>query len=199
MPTASPARPAVDRDLVTALVEKAQAGDRQAFGGIYELYADSIQRYICYRTSNPLLAEDLTSETFLRALRAIDTFTWQGRDIGAWLVTIARNLVADYYKSSRHRMEFLTGEMFDPDEIEPSPEEVVLGRMVDEVMLDALARLNEQQRECVTLRFLRGYSVVQAADAMDKSVGNLKGLQFRAVRTLRQLLGTNQATLAGVS
>lgn len=53
------------------------------------------------------LAEDITSETFLRALRGISSARDQGRDVGAWLHVIARNLVADHVKSSRYRRESL--------------------------------------------------------------------------------------------
>ncbi|MGW4874337.1 sigma factor, partial [Streptomyces chartreusis] len=75
------------------LVERAQAGEADAFGRLYDQYSDTVYRYIYYRVGGKATAEDLTSETFLRALRRIGTFTWQGRDFGAWLVTIARNLV----------------------------------------------------------------------------------------------------------
>ena len=54
------------------------------------------------------LAEDLTSETFVRGLRAIQRFNWQGKDFGAWLTTIARNLIADHFKSSRSRLEIVS-------------------------------------------------------------------------------------------
>lgn len=103
------------------LVERAQAGESDAFGRLYDQYSDTVYRYIYYRVGGKATAEDLTSETFLRALRRIGTFTWQGRDFGAWLVTIARNLVADHFKSSRFRLEVTTGEMLDANEVERSP------------------------------------------------------------------------------
>ena len=54
---------------------------------------DSVYRYLYYRVGTAALAEDLTSETFVRALRRIDSFHWQGKDIGAWFVTIARGIM----------------------------------------------------------------------------------------------------------
>ena len=51
------------------------------------------------------LAEDLTSETFFRALRSMNSFRWQGKDFGAWLMTIARNLTTDHFKAGRTRLE----------------------------------------------------------------------------------------------
>ncbi|MFE0188318.1 ECF subfamily RNA polymerase sigma factor, BldN family [Streptomyces sp. NPDC059008] len=170
------------------LVERAQAGEAEAFGRLYDQYADTVYRYIYYRVGGRATAEDLTSETFLRALRRIGTFTWQGRDFGAWLVTIARNLVADHFKSSRFRLEVTTGEMLDANEVERSPEDSVLESLSNAALLEAVRKLNPQQQECVTLRFLQGLSVAETARVMGKNEGAIKTLQYRAVRTLARLL-----------
>ena len=187
-PRTEPPRPDAESARMLALVEKAQDGDGEAFGKLYDAYVDTVYRYIYYRVSNRALAEDLTSETFLRALRRISTFTWQGRDFGAWLVTIARNLVADHFKSSRHRLEVPTGEMLDSDQTEPSPEDSVLAYLSNRALLDAVKQLNSQQQECVTLRFLHGLSVAETAQIMGKNDGAIKTLQYRAIRTLARLL-----------
>ncbi|ARQ69375.1 ECF subfamily RNA polymerase sigma factor, BldN family [Streptomyces marincola] len=184
---ARPAAPSDSRRMMD-LVERAQAGEAEAFGCLYDHYSDTVYRYIYYRVGGRATAEDLTSETFLRALRRIGTFTWQGRDFGAWLVTIARNLVADHFKSSRFRLEVTTGEMLDANEVERSPEESVLESLANSALLDAVRKLNPQQQECVTLRFLQGLSVAETARVMGKNEGAIKTLQYRAVRTLARLL-----------
>ncbi|WP_328720135.1 sigma-70 family RNA polymerase sigma factor [Streptomyces sp. NBC_00247] len=183
-------RPTADSDSARMmdLVERAQAGEADAFGRLYDQYSDTVYRYIYYRVGGKATAEDLTSETFLRALRRISTFTWQGRDFGAWLVTIARNLVADHFKSSRFRLEVTTGEMLDANEVERSPEDSVLESLSNAALLQAVRRLNPQQQECVTLRFLQGLSVAETARVMGKNEGAIKTLQYRAVRTLARLL-----------
>lgn len=188
--TTTARRPAADSDSARMmdLVERAQAGEADAFGRLYDQYSDTVYRYIYYRVGGKATAEDLTSETFLRALRRIGTFTWQGRDFGAWLVTIARNLVADHFKSSRFRLEVTTGEMLDANEVERSPEDSVLESLSNAALLDAVKRLNPQQQECVTLRFLQGLSVAETARVMGKNEGAIKTLQYRAVRTLARLL-----------
>ncbi|CAL9301665.1 MULTISPECIES: ECF subfamily RNA polymerase sigma factor, BldN family [unclassified Streptomyces] len=183
-------RPTADSDggRMMELVERAQAGEAEAFGRLYDQYSDTVYRYIYYRVGGKATAEDLTSETFLRALRRISTFTWQGRDFGAWLVTIARNLVADHFKSSRFRLEVTTGEMLDANEVERSPEDSVLESLSNAALLEAVRKLNPQQQECVTLRFLQGLSVAETARVMGKNEGAIKTLQYRAVRTLARLL-----------
>ena len=173
-----------------ALVRRAQAGDVEAFGQLYDRYLDMVYRYIHYRVASPQLAEDLASETFLRALRRIGTFHWQGRDIGAWFVTIARNLVADHYKSARYRLELTTDDVgrSGPVPLEDGPEGVVLEGLQNAVLLDAVRRLGAEQQECIVLRFLQGLSVAETARIMGKNDGAIKALQHRAVRALGRLL-----------
>jgi RNA polymerase sigma-70 factor (ECF subfamily) len=177
---------------VWALVERAQAGEAEAFGLIYDRYLDTVFRFIYFRVGNRQLAEDLTADTFLRALKRIGSFTWQGRDLGAWLVTIARNLVADHFKSGRYRLEVTTGDVLDADREdrgpEGSPEAAVVDHITNVALLTAVTHLNPEQQECIVLRFLHGFSVAETAQAMGKNEGAIKALQYRAVRALHRLL-----------
>lgn len=177
---------------VWVLVERAQAGDAEAFGQIYDRYLDTVFRFIYFRVGNRQLAEDLASDTFLRALKRIGSFTWQGRDPGAWLVTIARNLVADHFKSGRYRLEVTTGDVLDADREdrgpEGSPESAVVDHITNVALLTAVKQLNPEQQECIVLRFLHGFSVAETAQAMGKNEGAIKALQYRAVRALARLL-----------
>ena len=173
---------------MVALVELAKNGDAEAFGQLYDHYLSTVYRYIYYRVGTHVLAEDLTSETFLRALRALSTFRWQGRDFGAWLVTIARNLVTDHFKSGRFRLEVATGEILDYDSAADGPEEDVLTALANEALVKAVKQLGADQQECLVLRFLNGLSVAETARVLSKSEGAVKQLQLRAVRNLAKLL-----------
>ena len=182
-----------DPSRIEALVELAKVGDREAFAEIYDTYLDSVYRYVYFRVGSHALAEDLTSETFLRALRRIGSFTWQGSDIGAWFVTIARNLVADHVKSSRFRLEVPTADLLDADRGDEGIEDTVLNRLQNAALLDAVRALKPEQQECIVLRFLEGLSVAQTAAVMRRSEGAVKQLQLRAVRALaRRLDGVTQ-------
>jgi RNA polymerase sigma-70 factor (ECF subfamily) len=193
-PTGYPSRPDPSDPAteVWALVERAQAGEAEAFGLIYDRYVDTVFRFVYFRVGNRQLAEDLTSDTFLRALKRIGSFTWQGRDLGAWLVTIARNLVADHFKSGRYRLEVTTGDVLDADREdrgpEGSPEAAVVDHITNVALLTAVKQLNPEQQECIVLRFLQGFSVAETAQAMGKNEGAIKALQYRAVRALARLL-----------
>lgn len=175
---------------VRHLLSRAQGGDPEAFGQLYDRYVQLVYRYLYFRVGNQALAEDLTSETFTRALRRISTFSWQGRDFGAWLVTIARNLVADHYKSARFRLEVPTADLLGAGADRPAagPEGQVLDSLTNAALLDAVRQLGAEQQECVVLRFLEGLSVHETALAMGKKPGAIKALQYRAVRSLGQIL-----------
>lgn len=177
-----------ERSRIAALVTLAQQGDAEAFGLVYDAYVDSIYRYLYYRVGSHALAEDLTSETFLRALRRLDSFTWRGTDIGAWFVTIARNLVTDHAKSSRFKLEVPTADMRDADRADEGIEDEVLGRLQSASLLGAVRRLKADQQECIVLRFLQGLTVAETALVMGRSQGAVKQLQLRAVRALARLL-----------
>lgn len=174
------------------LVERAQAGDNDAFGELYRKYASTIFKFVHFRVGNRCVAEDLTADTFVRALKRINHVEWQGRDIGAWLVTIARNLVADHYKSGRVRLEKPCADVLDQeladDMRETSPEDIVADYLTNRALLEAVMQLSGDQKQCIIMRFLQGLSVLETAEAMGKNEGAIKALQYRAVRSLGRLL-----------
>ena len=177
-----------DRDRLIALVELARGGDKEAFGLLYDHYHASVYRFLYYRTRSQTLAEDLTSETFFRALRSMNGFRWQGRDFGAWLMTIARNLTTDHFKAGRTRLELTTEDMTPHDDATEGPEEAVLASLTNEVLLQALTELPAEQRDCLVMRFLQGMSISETAQALERSDGAVKQLQLRGVRNLAKLL-----------
>lgn len=190
-----PAEPSRQQSTILAAVRRAQEGDGEAFGELYDAYVDLVHRYISHRVANHALAEDLTSETFLRALRRIGTFTWQGRDFGAWLVTIARNLIADHFKSSRFKLEQSTPDLIEAgaDGSSDGPENEVLTGITNATLLAAVRQLGQEQQECIVLRFLQGMSVAETAAILGKNEGAVKALQYRAVKALGRLLPSDLA------
>jgi len=171
-----------------ALVELARKGDTEAFGQLYDHYHTSVYRFLYYRVGSVPLAEDLTAETFFRALRSMSSFRWQGKDFGAWLMTIARNLTTDHFKAGRTRLESTTEDMSTLDTTSEGPEGAVLASLTNEALLEALSELPTEQRECLVMRFLQGLSIAETAEVLGRSAGAVKQLQLRAVRNLAALL-----------
>ncbi|MEB3370024.1 sigma-70 family RNA polymerase sigma factor [Saccharopolyspora mangrovi] len=138
------------------LVQAAQHEDRDAFADLYNMYSPYIYRYLLSRAKERMLVEDLTSETFIRALRSIRTVSYTGSDIGAWLTTIARHLLLDYLKSSRHRREVVSVTTYEEAMTDDTPEEAAL-RAEDHARLrNCVAQLTDDQRQCLELRYCAG-------------------------------------------
>jgi len=179
---------AADRERLIALVELARQGDSDAFGMLYDHYQASVYRFLFYRTRSSALAEDLTSETFFRALRSMQSFRWQGKDFGAWLMTIARNLATDHFKAGRTRLELTTEDMGQHDDATEGPEPTVLAGLTNEILLKALTELPDEQRDCLVMRFLQGMSIAETAAVLGRSDGAVKQLQLRGVRNLAKVM-----------
>ncbi|MDT0200635.1 sigma-70 family RNA polymerase sigma factor [Nocardioides sp. AE5] len=177
-----------DRERLIALVELARGGDKEAFGMLFDHYHPAVYRFLFYRTRSQTLAEDLASETFFRALRSMNSFRWQGKDFGAWLMTIARNLTTDHFKAGRTRLELTTEDMGVHDDATEGPETAVLAALNNELLLEAMQQLPKEQQECLVMRFLQGMSIAETAQVLNRSDGAVKQLQLRGVRNLAKLL-----------
>ncbi|HEX2029627.1 MAG TPA: sigma-70 family RNA polymerase sigma factor [Nitriliruptorales bacterium] len=180
---------------VVDLVTRAQQGDGQAFASLYDLYVDQVYGFVFHKVGDRDLAEDLTSDVFLRALRALPRFRWQGVDIGAWFITIARNRVTDHFKSARARLVRPVEEIRDePDEdATDDPESLALAADLADALGKAMELLKEEHREVLFLRFTQTRSVAETAECMDRSEGAIKALQYRALRALAQIVRDHPA------
>jgi RNA polymerase sigma factor (sigma-70 family) len=169
---------------VRTLMERAQDGDPTAFRQLHDRYSGPVRRFVASRVPDSL-ADDLTNETFLRAWRALASFRWQGRDPLAWLLTIARNLIADHWSLLRNRME-VPSEDLSPvlKTATPGADDVVLDRAEADGLREAVRKLPPAQRRCVELRFLAELSVRETAVAMGRQDTAVRALQHRALRSL---------------
>src|SRR5258708_40112642 len=85
----------------TPLVRRAIGGDPEAFAQLYLIYAERLQRFVFFRVGDQQIAEDLTSQTFLKAWEKLDHYQMRGLPFVAWLFRIARNIVFDHYRNYR--------------------------------------------------------------------------------------------------
>jgi RNA polymerase sigma-70 factor, ECF subfamily len=172
---------------VVAAVVSAQAGDRDAFTELYRLYVRDVYRFVSRRTVSADEAEDVVQETFLRALRGIGQYEWEGVDFRAWLVRIARNVLVDRSRTATLRRTadeaFTQGRPVHT----PSPEDVAIGLWASEAA-EALRALPVGQRDVLLLRTLDGMSVEETALVLGVSRGAVRVAHHRAVRRMRRLL-----------
>lgn len=170
-----------------ALVELAVSRDREAFGQLYDSYANRIYRYIYFRIGIHAEAEDLSEEVFVRAWEAISRFDWQKGGFAGWIFRIAHNLIIDYYRTRRETVPIET--------VEPvatglsNPERVLEKEELRGALQNALHRLTPEQQQVILLRFIEGYSSREVAKIMSKSDEAIRALQYRALASLSRVLG----------
>ena len=179
---ASRERPA---ERIRSLVDQAIQGDAEAFGGLYDFFIDDVYRYFYHHVGSPHDAEDLASRTFLRAWRGLSTFRWRGRPFEAWLFTLAKNQLVDFYRERRAPSAPL-------DESYPDrklgPEGRALANAEAEATRAALAKLTEEQRQVLILKFYLDRENREIALIMGKREGTVRALQMRALQALRRHL-----------
>jgi RNA polymerase sigma-70 factor (ECF subfamily) len=177
----------IDDAAIERLVTEAQQGDAWAFGMIFDHYHESIYRFIASRVHRPTDAEDLTQLVFVKALEALPRYESRGIPFGGWLFRLARNAVIDHVRTRHDHAEL--DAIVEWAHGDAGPEEIVSVRQELDAVGAALATLTDEQREAIELRFFAGLSAREAAEAMGKQEGTVRGLQFRAIGALRRQLG----------
>jgi len=169
------------------LIARAAQGDRESFGALYERYVFRVFRHVYYLTNDTHLAEDLTAQTFLNALEAIPRYQVRGVPFLAWLFRIAYNLTVNYRKVRQNGTTQLPeglavqGTVYSP---EASCEAKADGQRVWE----GVRRLRGDQRQVIVMRFVDGLSYSDIAKVLDKSIGAVRVIQYRALCALRRRL-----------
>jgi RNA polymerase sigma-70 factor (ECF subfamily) len=184
----------MDDDTLDRLVEEARRGDPEAFGQLFDAYAGPIYRFIASRVNRPTDAEDLTQLVFVKALEALPRYESRGIPFGGWLFRLARNAIIDEARTRKDNVSLIAAMIRETDD--PGPEASAALREDLERVAVALRELTEDQREVIELRFFAGLSVLEAAVAMGRQEGTIRGLQFRAIASLRRSLGIEVAPAA---
>jgi RNA polymerase sigma-70 factor (ECF subfamily) len=184
---AAPARRGQTTAQVRRLVERAQGGDRHALEELYLMHFDRIYSYLHMSVGNRHDAEDLTNQTFMKMLEAIDRFEWRKVPLSAWLFRIAHNLAMDHFRA--HRRWQPEEEPPEPEHLaEHSAEEAALHSIGERSMLEMIESLSIDQQQVLTLKFVFGFSNAEVATILGKTEGAVKSLQHRALAALQRQL-----------
>jgi RNA polymerase sigma-70 factor (ECF subfamily) len=176
----------MDDETLDRLVAEAQRGNTAAFGRIFDEFGGPIYRFIASRVNSPTDAEDLTQLVFVKALEALPRYEARGIPFGGWLFRLARNAIIDQSRTRRDHLSLVT--VVTRATEEAGPEAMATLRDDLERVARALTDLTDDQREVIELRFFAGLSVYEAAAAMGRQEGTVRGLQFRAIAALRRSL-----------
>ena len=171
---------------------RAQQGEREAFGALYDRYLPRVYAYCSRLLGEREAAEDANTEVFMRALSALPTY--RAGSFRSWLFAIAHNVVADEARGRRPTVPLT--EAVDLADLGPSLEELAAASAERSAVLSLLTRLSEDQRQVVALR-LSGLSAVEIGEALGRPRNAIDGIQHRALLRLRSLVGTGETTAIG--
>lgn len=170
------------------LLGRARAGEQEAVVRIYESYYPPLYNFIRLRVEDRASAEDLASEVFVKLVKALRGNNAPRSSLRGWLFKVARNLLRDHFgRNQAYTLEAL--EEWIPESDDPDPELQFMRALDAERARRALRMLPADQQEVLILRFGQLLSIQETADIMGRGVGAIKSLQFRAVSTLRSVLG----------
>jgi len=164
-----------------------RALDPQVVGAVYDRYHPVIYRYVSYRVGDPLEAEDIASDVFMRLLEAISSRRGPTTNLRAWLLATAGHAVNDHFrKSYRQPLTELNDSLPDPG---VDPQDDVEHHQRQSKLRVAVADLTPEQQHVLALRFGEGFSLEETASAMKKNVNAIKQLQLRALAALNRKIG----------
>lgn len=193
--------PPISDQQVLALLAHREHNGRLVVEGLYDLYADRLFRYLLARVGDPDVADELTTEVFMRAMRYLDRFHISSEHpaatMSAWLYRIAGSVASNYRRSERRRPQ--VAEMADWWEASraPDPERWVEEMEELEKLAQAVSQLSEDQRLVIVGKFGEEMSNAEIGQMLGKSEGAVKSLQHRALRTLARLLGRSNGRETG--
>jgi len=164
------------------LLEKARQLDEAAVSRLVKECYPFVFRYFYYRSITREDAEDLTSEVFVRVVNSIKG---QKGYFPAWLIRISKNLLTDYYRKKGKSRETSLEEIQEPFSNSDRNEKDTLHPDDIRKLLD---RLTDEQKEVIVLKFIEGNTNEEISRIMNKSIGAIKALQFRALSALRVIL-----------
>lgn len=169
---------------VDALVALAQEGDKEAFAQLYDRFFDPIYRYVYFRVTASEV-DDLVETIFIKAWINLEKYEKRDVQFSAWLFRIAHNTVIDHRRSHRPLFE-IKEEMEDRSE-KTAPKVLTEKNMLSKIVREAVNELREPYRQVITLKFLIGLSNAEIAEILQEREGNIRVLQFRALKELKEI------------
>ncbi len=145
-----------------------------------------LYRFVYYKVQNREEAQDITQETYARAISYLEKHQNQVDDYGSYLRTISMNIIRDQWRAKKRRGSSINIEDADPEEFAVGD----FTELVNErsLMEEALERLKPEQQRVIELRILKGYSVAETARILRRREGTVRVIQYRAVHALADIL-----------
>ena len=163
--------------------------DLSGFAVLYEKYFKAVYRY-CYKRVglNKSLAEDITSETFVKAIENFDKFDYRGKPFVAWLYQIAHNLIVDYFRSKKEQNVSLDTLAIPPAEDKESLLSTLSKDELKRKIKDNLGKLPDEVRNLFTLKLTEDLTFKQIARTLDDTEGAVKMRYYRGIKLLEGII-----------
>lgn len=174
-----------------SLLQKARQFDENALSEIYDIYSPMLYRYAMRMLGNQQITEDCISETFLRYLKALHNGLGPSDHLQSYLYRIAHNWIVDFYRSTRINEEELKEEIPPTDD---SVEEQVIQNLETHKIRQAVVSLTVEQQQVITLKYLEGWDNDEIARHLGKKSGAIRGLLFRAMTALKEIVVKKEKT-----
>ncbi len=179
------------------VLARATQGDKDAFGALYERYAERIFNYVYYRTGNQHDAEDLTARVFQRAMNHIRNYTDRGVPFSAWLYRIAHNLVANWHRDRSRKQEIPIDDLPILPTKGDHPERNLVRSQEQDALLKMIRKLPPERQNLLILKFVENMSNAEIGKIMGRSEGAVKSLYHRTLLALRDQLEDQNLNLEG--
>lgn len=178
------------KKLTESLIERAQHGDHEALGMIFEQHYLFVYKFIYAMLGNHTLAEELTQETFLGAFKSVGTIK-NDSSLRTWLCAIAKNTTYTFFRRNKRegqRSPEEIGQLRLVDIKAPSPDRQLLNKELNNIILSALGKLSEDKRTVFIFREMQDLSYQEIAEITGDSISKLKTDLYRAKIEMKAML-----------
>lgn len=166
------------------ILQKAQNGNTEAFARLYDEFAEKLYRFVYFRVGHKEVAEDILSDTFVKAWQKIGSVS-SAESLSGWLYQIARNNVIDYYRVKKDFLPLDEVVDFLVDAI--NPVDTVNLSLEQAKTLEILKGLTSEQQAVIKYKFFEDLSNEEIAQILDKTEGAIRVIQHRAIIKLKEL------------
>jgi RNA polymerase sigma-70 factor (ECF subfamily) len=179
-PSNGPLEPAMDE---IAMIQLSQKGDREMFAHLYESYVERIYRYVYHRVDDNMVAEDITSQIFLKVWEKLGTYRTGQAPFLSWIYRIAHNTVIDHYRTKKVVIFLEDAKSKEPSYVDGTDEKLDLQEQSQHLQ-EALQALTIPQQQVLMLKFTVGLNTSEIARKLGKQEGAVRALQMRGLQGL---------------